>query len=447
MDQTSVLHRDTRRRLPRVSHGEGCYLFDQDGRRYLDACGGAAVSCLGHSFVAVTDAAKRQIDLVPYSHTSYFTSDVLEELAERLVAIAAGVFAKASFYCGGSEGMEAALKNTRQYFLEIGEPSRTRFIARRQSFHGNTLGALSVGNHALRAAPYTPYMFPVSHVAPCYPYRDRLVQETDEAYGQRLAIELEQTIVELGPHTVAGFVAETVAGATLGAAPPVPGYFRRVREICDKYGMILILDEVMAGSGRTGTWFAFEQEGISPDIAVIAKGLGAGYQPISAVLLSKRIVDAIDQGSGAVAHSHTYMGHACGAAVALAVINAIQDNHILENVCHRGQELRAGLETCFSSHPYVGEIRGRGLLLALEIVKDRSSKAPFELSSQVSSLIKSEAFELGLMVYPSAGTIDGRRGAHVLLAPPYIIETEHIAEILDKLARAIDLAVAKAVRA
>jgi adenosylmethionine-8-amino-7-oxononanoate aminotransferase len=446
MSQTKVLHRDARRQLPHVARGEGCYLIDRDGRRYLDACGGAAVSCLGHSYAVVTDAIKRQLDLVSYAHTSYFTSDVLEELAERLIAILPGAFARASFYCGGSEAMEAAIKNTRQYFLELGKPSRTHFIARRQSFHGNTLGTLSVGNHALRTAPYVPYLFPVSHVAPCYSYRDKREGESDVAYGLRLAHELEQTILALGPDTVAGFIAETVAGATLGAAPAVPGYFRSIREICDKYGIVLILDEVMAGSGRTGTWFAFEQEGMTPDIVVIAKGLGAGYQPISAVMLSPRIVDAIDAGSGVVAHSHTYMGHACGAAAALAVVQAIHDNQILENVRCRGTELRTGLDSCFASHPHIGDIRGRGLLLALEIVEDRSSKAPFEQSSQVAGAIKSEAFELGLMVYPSPGTIDGAHGAHVLLAPPYIVGAQQISEILDKLPRAIDLAIAKIAR-
>jgi adenosylmethionine-8-amino-7-oxononanoate aminotransferase len=443
MSTSAVLHRDLHRIPPPVAHGDGPYLIDRAGRRYLDACGGAAVSCLGHSNRAVIDAIKRQLDEFAFAHTGYFTSSAIEELAARLVAIAPGAFARANFYCGGSEGMEAALKNARQYFVESGQPARRHFVSRRQSFHGNTLALLSVGDHAGRTAPYLPYLFEVRHIAPCYPYRDRNAGESEFDYGQRIANELEATLVALGPDTVAGFVAETVAGATLGAVPAVDGYFSKIRGICDKYGVLLILDEVMSGSGRTGSWFAFQQEGIVPDIAVIAKGLGAGYQPVSSVLLSKQIVDAIDVGSGVVAHSHTYMGHAAGAAAALAVLDIVLGQDMLASVRERGRQLQSALEGNLADHPHVGDIRGRGLLLAVEIVEDRASKRPFERSGPISAGVKRAALDLGLMVYPSSGTIDGIRGAHVLLAPPYTIDSGHVDEIADKLPRAIDRALAE----
>ncbi|MBN9497764.1 MAG: aspartate aminotransferase family protein [Alphaproteobacteria bacterium] len=442
-----VLHREVRKVPPLAAKGDGVYFVDQAGRRYLDACGGAAVSCLGHSDRTVIDAIKRQLDAFAFAHTGYFTADVLETLATRLTGIVPGAFARASFYCGGSEGMEAALKNARQYFVEKGETSRSKFIARRQSFHGNTLGTLSIGNHAVRSAPYLPYMFSVAHIAPCYLYRDKRDGETEAQYACRVADELETEILREGPENIAAFVAETVTGATLGAAPGAAGYFKRIREICDKYGVLLILDEVMSGSGRTGTWFAFEQEGIAPDIAVIAKGLGAGYQPIASVLLAPKIVEAMEDGSGAVAHSHTYMGHACGAAAALAVLDVVEKQGLLANVQKRGRQLRGIFDEHFANHPHVGDIRGRGLLMALELVEDRATKKPFERGGAIAAGVKAAALDLGLMVYPSSGTIDGKRGAHVLLAPPYVIDESHVAEIAEKLPVAIDRAIERHAKA
>jgi adenosylmethionine-8-amino-7-oxononanoate aminotransferase len=435
---SQVLHRHTRTSPPMAVRGEGAYIIDMQGKRYLDACGGAAVSCLGHSHPAVIEAIKRQLDQLPYAHTGFFTSAPLERLADRLIGYSNGKLARASFYCGGSEAMEAAIKNARQYFVETGQASRQRFIARRQSFHGNTLALLSIGNHAGRAAPYQPYLFQVDHIAPAYAYRDRRIDETDEVYGKRIADELELAIISAGPETVAAFVAETVAGATLGAATAPAGYFRRIREICDRYGVLLILDEVMAGSGRTGVWFAFETEGVTPDIAVVAKGLGAGYQPISAVLLNRKIVEAIDAGSGVVAHSHTYMGHASGAAAALAVLDTVEAEGLLRNVAVAGARMREQLNQRFGEHPHIGDIRGRGLLLAMEIVADCATKKPFDPARPIGAEIKAAALEAGLMVYPSSGTIDGRNGAHVLLAPPYIITSAQIDEITDKLEAAFD---------
>jgi adenosylmethionine-8-amino-7-oxononanoate aminotransferase len=348
------------------------------------------------------------------------------------------------FVSGGSEAMEATLKMARQYHLERGEPGRTLFVARRQSYHGNTLGALSVGGNAWRREPFAPLLAPVRHVSPCYAYRDRAAGESDAQYGERLAAELDAAIVEAGPGKVIGFVAEPVVGATLGAVPAVPGYFRRVREVCDRHGVLLILDEVMCGMGRTGTLYACEQDGVSPDIVTIAKGLGAGYQPIGAALLSQRVFDAFARGSGFFQHGHTYLGHAIACAAALAVQKTIAEEGLLARVRETGALLEAELRRALGDHPNVGDIRGRGLFLGVEFVADRASRAPFDPSIRLHARIKQSAFEAGLMVYPMGGTLDGRRGDHLLLAPPYTIGRAHVDEIVGTLVPAIDRALAAA---
>ena len=303
-----VFHRDTRIDYPIAVGGEGPVLIDRAGKRYIDASGGAAVSCLGHSHPRVIEAIRRQAGQLAYTHTSFFTSEPMEALADFLVAQAPEGIDRVYYVSGGSEAVEAALKLARQYFVERGEPQRRHFIARRQSYHGNTLGALAVGGNAWRQAQFAPLLIDVSHVSPCYSYRDQRADESAAQYGERLAAELEAEIQRLGPETVIAFVAETVVGATLGAATPVAGYFRRVREICDAHGILLILDEVMCGMGRTGTLFACEQEGITADLITIAKGLGAGYQPIGALLVSARIYDVVAKGTGFFQHGHTYLG-------------------------------------------------------------------------------------------------------------------------------------------
>ncbi len=439
---TKVFHRRPKTSLPVADHGDGVYIVDTEGRRYLDASGGAAVSCLGHSHPAVIAAIKAQVDRIAFAHTAFFTSDAMEALAEHLVAAAPAGLGKAYFVSGGSEAMEAALKLARQYFVEIGEPGRRRFIARRQSYHGNTLGALAVGGNAWRREAFEPLLIETHHIAPCYAYRDRRDGESEEDYGRRVADELEEKILALGPETVIGFVAEPVVGATAGAVPPVPGYFRRIREICDRYGVLLILDEVMCGMGRTGTLYACEQDGVSPDILFLAKGLGAGYQPIGAMLISERIVEAIVAGSGFFQHGHTYMGHPTACAAALAVQRAIRDEDLLANVRRQGAALRRALEDRFGNHAHVGDIRGRGLFLGLELVADRLTKEPFDPGLMLNARIKAEAMKRGLICYPMGGTIDGRRGDHVLLAPPFIVTEEHIAAIVERLGEAIDAAIA-----
>ena len=440
-----VLHRNgSGEGLPEVVGGDGCWLIDAAGRRYLDASSGAAVSCLGHGHPRIVAAIQEQAARLAYAHTSFFTNRPMEELADVLVASAPPGIEKAYFVSGGSEAIEAALKLARQYFVEIGQPQRRHFIARRQSYHGNTLGALAVGGNAWRRATYAPLLIEAHHIAPCYAYRDRRADESEEEYGRRVADELEAKIRELGPDTVIAFVAETVSGATLGAVPPVPGYFRRVREICDRHGILLILDEVMCGMGRTGTLHACEQDGVAPDIMTIAKGLGGGYQPIGAMLLSRRIDEAIRAGSGFFQHGHTYLGHMTACAAALAVQRVIAEENLLDAVRARGAELADALAERFGNHRHVGDIRGRGLFLGIELVADRATKAPFDPALKLHARVKREAMARGLMCYPMGGTIDGRLGDHVLVAPPYIIRSGEIAELVDRLGAAIDAAVGSA---
>ncbi len=427
-----IFYRHTQAIPPEATHGEGAYIIDTKGKRYLDACGGAAVSCLGHNHPAVIGAIKVQLDHIPYAHSAFFTTRPAEALADFLVERSPGLD-RVYFVSGGSEAMEAALKLARQYFLERGEPQRRHFIARHQSYHGNTLGALAIGGNAWRREPFEPLLIPSHHIAPCYPYRDRAPEENEQDYGLRVANELAQKINELGPESVIAFIAEPVVGATAGAVPPVAGYFQRIREICDEYGVLLVLDEVMCGMGRTGTLFACEQEDVRPDLVTIAKGLGAGYQPIGGLMVSEHIYDTVAGGSGFFQHGHTYMGHPTACAAALAVQQVIEREDLLANVRHQGEALRNALTARFGDHPHVGDIRGRGLFIGLELVADRDTKAPFHVALQIHQIVKREAMSTGLMCYPMGGTIDGRTGNHVLLAPPFIINDQHVAEIVDKL--------------
>jgi hypothetical protein len=430
---TSVFHRAPKTKLRTAVKGDGPYILDDAGNRYIDASGGAAVSCLGHSHPAPIRAIQEQATTLAFAHTGFFTSTALENLAALLTSEAPGNLTRAYFTSGGSESVETALKLARQYCVETGQAQRSRIIARRQSYHGNTLGALSAGGNLWRRAAYEPLLIGVTHVAPCYPYRDRGTDETETEYGLRIADELETEILRLGPETVMCFIAETVAGATLGCVPPVPGYLKRVREICDKYGVLLILDEVMCGMGRTGTLFAYEQEGIAPDLVTIAKGLGAGYQPVGAVLASERIYEAIVDGSGFFQHGHTYTGHVTACAAALAVQEAIRDEKLLDNVNRAGSWLAEGLKLTFGAHPHVGDIRGRGLFWALEFVADRETKEPFDPDKKIAARLKASALDHGLICYPMGGVIDGRQGDHVMLAPPFIVDDGHVEEIIGKL--------------
>jgi adenosylmethionine-8-amino-7-oxononanoate aminotransferase len=428
--------------LPVAVKGEGIEIVDSTGKRYIDASGGAAVSCLGHSNQRVIDAIKRQAQALPYAHTSFFTTQPAEELASYLVEHAPQGLAHVYFVSGGSEAIEAALKLARQYFVEVGQPQRRHIIARRQSYHGNTLGALAIGGNAWRREPFLPLLIDAHHVSPCYAYREQRADETEEQFAQRLADELEQKILELGSDTVAAFVAETVVGATAGAVPPVREYFRKIRAVCDRYGVLLILDEIMSGMGRTGHLFACEEDGVTPDLLTIAKGLGAGYQPIGATLVSDKIYQAITGGSGFFQHGHTYIGHATACAAALEVQRVIADEHLLDNVKARGEQLRSLLRERYAQHPFIGDVRGRGLFVGVELVQDRATKTPFDAKLKLHAAIKREAFQRGLMVYPMGGTVDGKIGDHVLLAPPFICTPRDIEQIVSRLTDAIDGALA-----
>ncbi len=439
---TRLLHRSIHSPPRRAVSASGIRFTDSEGRSYIDASGGAAVSCLGHGHPDVIAALHAQLDRLAYAHTGFFTTDVAEALAETLIASAPAGLSHVYLVSGGSEAVEAALKMARQYFTETGQPQRRHIIARRQSYHGNTLGALAAGGNEWRRAQFKPLLMQAHHIAPCFAYREQAAGESDGDYAARAAGELEAKILELGTDTVAAFIAEPVVGATAGAVPPVADYYQRIREICDRYGVLLILDEVMCGMGRTGRLYACEADGISPDLLTIAKGLGGGYQPVGATLLSQKVFDAFANGSGFFQHGHTYMGHPMAAAAGLAVQHVIARDNLLANVQAMGAHLRAGLEAAFGQHPHVGDIRGRGLFQAIELVADRESKTPFEPARKLHARIKSEAMARGLMVYPMGGTIDGVRGDHVLMAPPFIVTPSDLAEITGRLAEAVEAALA-----
>ncbi len=434
---THVFHRHCHAKLPSIASGEGVYLFDTEGKQYLDGCGGAAVSNLGHNHTAVKDAIKQQLDAIPFAHTGFFTNQASEDLATILTDLAPDPLNHVYFVSGGSEAVESALKMARQYFVEIGKPQKTQFIARRQSYHGNTLGALAVGGNEWRKEPFRPLLSSVHHISPCYAYRDQRENETELDYSMRVANELEIKILEVGADNVMAFVAEPVVGATTGAVPATEGYFKRIREICNQYDVLLILDEVMCGIGRTGTFYAFEQDKIIPDLVTMAKGLGAGYQPIGAVVASSKIYDAIANGSGFFQHGHTFMAHPMACASALATINTILDEHLLERVSEQGNKLKSKLQMALQSLSYVGDIRGRGLFLGVELVADKSTKKPLASSTEANKKVKNIAMQHGLMCYPMAGTIDGKQGHHILIAPPFIINDEQLDELVSKLTSAL----------
>jgi adenosylmethionine-8-amino-7-oxononanoate aminotransferase len=444
--ESHILHRQLRGNYPVALSAQGCWITDSTGKEYLDASGGAAVSCLGHGHPDVLAAMHSQIDRIAYAHTSFFSTEVAEQLADMLIASAPAEVSHAYLVSGGSEAMEAALKLARQYFVEKGEPQRARFIARRNSYHGNTLGALAVGGNQWRRRQFAPLLIAVEHVAPTYAYRDQRAGESAEQYGERLAQELQATVERVGSENVIAFVAETVGGATSGALTAPPGYFKRVREICDRHGMLLILDEVMCGMGRTGTLHACEQEGVAPDLMAIAKGLGGGYQPVGAVLIGSKVIDAIGAGSGFFQHGHTYIGHPVACAAALAVQQVFARDKLIERCAQQGARLGVRLSEAFRDHPNVGDVRGRGLFQAIELVADRATKQPFDPALKLHSKVKKAAMEAGLLCYTMGGTIDGACGDHVLLAPPFIISDAELDQLIERLAVAVSQAAHAVIR-
>ena len=438
----ALLQRNLRHTLPTAVGGHGVYLVDSDGKQYLDGSGGAVVSCLGHQHPEVLDAINRQLHTLAFAHTAFFTNDAAEQLAALLARKAPGPLNHTALVSGGSEAVEAAVKMARQYFVERGETGRTKFIARRRSYHGATLAALSIGRHSERRRDYLPMLLPGEAVSPCYPWRHLQDGESEAQYSKRLAQELEHKINEAGPGSVAAFLAETISGASLGAVPPSAAYFKEVRAVCDRYGVLLILDEVMCGVGRSGRYFAFEHEQITPDLVCLAKGLGGGYAPIGAVIATDEIFETMRQGSGVLRHGHTYMGHPLAAAAALAVQGIIERDQLTARVRRRGQALKEQLTAAFTEHPHVGDVRGRGLFIGIEFVRDRASKEPFPAAARVAEAVKARAMEHGLLCYPGAGCVDGKRGDHILIAPPFILSEDEAGQLTERTVAAVNQALA-----
>ena len=441
---SGVLHRSLHEAPLAVSHGAGSYLYLKDGRRILDATCGAAVSCLGHQNPDILAAITAQMSKLCYCHSLFFSTDVGEQLADALLASTDHKMAKVFVINSGSEAIEASLKMARQYFLELDppQPDRVRFIAREQSYHGTTLGALGVGGHVGRRKLYEPMLTTqVSFVSPCYAYRGMRDGEDVPGYVARLANELDEEFQKIGPGEVCAFIAETVVGAALGCVPFVPGYFKAMKEVCDKHGALLIMDEIMSGMGRCGYLNAWQDPDVDvvPDIQTIGKGLGGGFAPVAAMILGPKVVQALDKGTGAFQHGQTYQGHPISCAAALAVNKAISPPEMMQQVRHLGERLEAGLRRGLGDHPYVGDIRGKGLFWGIEFVQDKKTKEPFDPSLRTALAIH----ELGIQepysmsIYPGNGTMDGIRGDHVLLAPAYVCTEEEIDLICQKTVQVI----------
>ena len=430
---SSVFYRDFGANYPIAVRGLGMYLYSEAGDQYLDMSGGAAVSCLGHGHEAVVAAIQMQVKDLAFAHTAFFTNASQESLAERLASRFSEPGSRIYFSCGGSEANETALKLAWQYWEALGRLEKTSIISRHFSYHGNTLGALSVTGNLSRRAHYERVLYDWPRIAPCYAYRHQSAGETDNVYGLRVAGELETAIEKAGAENVAAFIAEPVVGATLGAVASVGGYFREIRRICDKHDVLLIADEVMCGSGRTGSFFAHKQDDVVPDIVTMAKGLGGGYQPIAATLTRKHVSDAIATLAEGFAHGHTYIGHATACAAAVAVQKSLDEQDLLTNVVAMGDELFSMLRSTLGDNPHVGDIRGRGLFAGIELVADKETKEPFPAEDKLVSKIKAAAMEAGLICYPAGGSADGKRGVHILLAPPFIVERKHLDEAASKL--------------
>lgn len=433
----NVFYREPGTQYPLLARGEGVYLYDSDGRRYLDGSGGAAVSSVGHAHPHVGDAIRRQIDACAFAHTMFFTNEAQEKLAGMLATRFGEADARVYFVSGGSEANETAIKLARQFWLARGKPGKSLFISREQSYHGNTLGALSLSGNPGRRAVFGPMLRDWPKIAPCYAYRHQRDTESDGDYAKRAAAALQESINEHGADNIAAFVAETVVGATLGVVPPVADYFERVRAICDENDILLILDEVMAGSGRCGTYFAFEQDNVRPDIVTVAKGLAGGYQPLGAAIVRGRIHDAVVSGFGSFAHGHTYVGHATACAAGVAVAEVVEQENLLDNAQQRGKELRQLLRDTFRDHPHVGDIRGRGLFTGIELVTERAGKTPPSRELGLAHSLRLKALSEGLICYPGSGSANGADGAHIMLAPPLIYREQHVEELVSKLGRVL----------
>ena len=442
-DRTAVLFpRSFRKNYPEAVRAEGCYIFSADGRKILDACGGAAVVSIGHGVPSVANAIAEQARSLAYVHSSHFTTSASAELARRLLALAPRNFRESPdgpgrvlFTSGGSEATETALKLCRQFFLERGEPSRAKFISRAQSYHGATLGALALSGNVKRRTPFLPLLPESHHIAPCYCYRCPVHLQYPSC-GIACADELDKKIRELGPENVAAFFVEPISGATLGAAVPPPEYLPRIAEICRRHGVLLVADEVMTGIGRTGKNFAVDHWNVEPDIILVGKGIASGYAPLGAVMVSGKIASAIECGSGSFLHGFTYSAHPVSAAAGLAVLDYIAENNLFARVAPAGLELLRALDP-LRELPIVGDIRGMGLLLGIEFVRDKQSREPFNPGLNIASRIYDAALRRSVLTYPIQGCADGLRGDHLLLAPPFTISSTEIRQLADALQDAI----------
>lgn len=429
-------------KLPKVAWGKGCYIYDTDGKQYIDGSGGPAVFCLGHGNEEVNAAIARQLDKVAHGYRYTFTSDPMEKLTALVAERCGGTLRRMVFVTGGSEAVESCLKLALQYHAARGEMSRRRFIARQRSWHGNTLGALAISGFRDRRAAFEGALVEASHLSPVNAYRPPSgVAPADVA--EHCAAELEQEILRRGAETIAAFIFEPVVGAAGGAVPAPPGYAKRVREICDRHGVLMIADEVMCGAGRTGTWRALEHDGVEPDIMSVAKGLAAGYLPLGAAIYSDRVADAIVKAHGGPQTGHTFTGHTACCAAGLAVQTIVKRDRLVEKVAEDGAYLFARLRERLGGRPYVGDIRGRGFFAGIELVQDRATKQPYDPRLQLAIKLRERSFANGLICYPSQGNVDGAAGDHVILAPPYIATHDELDEIIDKLALSLEQVMGK----
>ncbi|MBL4800677.1 MAG: aspartate aminotransferase family protein [Emcibacter sp.] len=430
---TSVFYRGVTAKYPKATRAKGMYIFDETGKEYLDMSGGAAVSCVGHQHPQVIEALCDQVKSMSFAHTAFFTNDPQEQLAALLAAKFGEEDAKVYFTSGGSEANETAFKLAWQYWRAKGQPAKQKIISRIHSYHGNTYGALSISGNMPRRRVMGDVLLDWPRIEPCYAYRHQRPNETAEAYGLRAANHLETMIQQEGAENIAAFIAEPIVGASLGVVSAAPGYFKRIRQICDAHDILLISDEIMCGTGRTGTFFAHEQDDFLPDIVTLAKGIAGGYQPLAATLSRSHIHAAfVDSGRG-FDHGHTYVGHATACAAGLAVLRVIDQENLLENVQKQGQYLQDALETAFKNHPHIGDIRGRGLFRGIEIVADKNTKTPFPDGDNITKRLKQATMKHGLICYPGGGSYQDNLGSHILLAPPFILQPEHIEQAVEKL--------------
>jgi adenosylmethionine-8-amino-7-oxononanoate aminotransferase len=447
---SALFPRNFKKDLPIAVRGEGSWILTADGRRLLDASGQAAVVSIGHGVAEIGRAMAEQSSQIAFAHTTQFHSASAEKLAERLLALAPPNFhdgGRVYFTSGGSEATETAIKLARQYWLERGDSKRFRVVSRRQSYHGSTLGAMSVSGNVGRRAPYQPLLAEWGHVAPCFCYHcpfDLKFPECGLACANDLDALLQSADASAAPHdlearSVAAFIFEPVVGATLGAAAPPDGYVARIAEICRRHDILLIADEIMSGMGRTGKPFAVQYWNVEPDMILVGKGIASGYAPLGAVLVSRKVAEAFERGTGAFQHGFTYQAHPVATAAGNAVLDLIESQNLFQRVPSAAQELRSHLAATLESHPHVGEIRGLGLLLGIEFMKNKSMREPFPREQNIADKIRQATLEENVLTYPSQGCVDGIRGDHILLAPPFVL-TSSESEII---ARALGSAVAR----